>query len=104
MCIDDRNLVPKQQKGCCRGSKGCKYQLLISKAIFQEYKSRKKNVFMAQINYHMSYWKTSMCLHTEGKLIETEDLETQRGIFQGDTLSPLPFCSSLMPLTEQLNN
>jgi hypothetical protein len=45
-----------------------------------------------------------MCLHTEGKIIETKDLETQHGIFQGDSLSPLPFCVSLMRLKEQLNN
>jgi hypothetical protein len=41
---DDRNLIPKEKKGCCRGSKGCKDQLLIAKAILQECKSRKKNV------------------------------------------------------------
>jgi len=31
--MDDENLMPKQQKWCCSGSKGCKDQLLISKAI-----------------------------------------------------------------------
>ena len=40
--MDDANLIPKEQKGCCRGSKGCKDQLLISKAILQEYKCTKK--------------------------------------------------------------
>ena len=39
--MDDENLVPKEQKGCCRGSKGCNDQLLISKAILQECKCRK---------------------------------------------------------------
>jgi len=29
--MDDENLMPKGQKGCCSGSKGCKDQLLISK-------------------------------------------------------------------------
>jgi len=41
--MQDENLMPKEQKGCCRGSKGCKDQLLISKAILQECKRRKKN-------------------------------------------------------------
>ena len=40
--IDDENLIPKERKGCYRGSKGCKDQLLISKAILQECKRRKK--------------------------------------------------------------
>jgi len=40
--MDDENLIPKEQKGCCRGSKGCKNQLLISKAILQECKCKKK--------------------------------------------------------------
>jgi hypothetical protein len=40
MC--DENLIPKEQKGCYRGSKGYKDQRLISKAILQECKRRKK--------------------------------------------------------------
>ena len=32
----------------------------------------------------MTSWKTRMCLHAENKLIETEDIKIQRGIFQGD--------------------
>ena len=46
----------------------------------------------------LSYWKTTMHLHTEGKIIDTEDLEIQCGIFQGDSLSLLLFCISLIPL------
>jgi hypothetical protein len=69
-----------------------------------------------------------MCLQAENKLIETEDIkitvwDISRGLtvttailhfkgthchhchsaFQGDSLSPLPFCIRLIPLTEQLN-
>jgi len=44
-----------------------------------------------------------MHLNTENKLIETEDIKIQRGIFQEDSLSPLLFCICLIPLTEQLN-
>ena len=29
----------------------------------------------------MTYWKTYMCLHAENKLIETEDIKIQCGIF-----------------------
>jgi hypothetical protein len=51
----------------------------------------------------MSHWRTRMRLHTENKLIETEDIDIQCGIYQGDSLSPLLFCICLIPLTEQLN-
>jgi ribosomal protein S15P/S13E len=51
----------------------------------------------------ISYWRTRISVHTENKLIETEEVEIQCGIFQGDSLSPLLFCISLITLTEQLN-
>jgi len=41
--MDDENLMPKEQKGCCSGSKGCKDQLL--KAILQEFNAGKKCVW-----------------------------------------------------------
>jgi len=37
--------MPEEQKGCCSGSKGCKDQLTIPKAIIQECKRRKKIVY-----------------------------------------------------------
>ena len=53
--VDDENLIPKEQKGCYRGSKECKGQLLISKAILQECKGRKKNLSMAWIDYQKAF-------------------------------------------------
>jgi len=44
-----------------------------------------------------------MHLHTENRLIKTEGIKIQYGIFQGDSLLPLLFCICLIPLTEQLN-
>ena len=120
--MDNENLLPKEQKGCSSGTKGCKDQLLISKAILRECKSRKKSLSMAWIVYQkafdrvthswiiksleiiglnnkviaftkktMTYWKTRMRLHAENKLIETENIKIQCGIFQEDSLSPLLF-------------
>jgi hypothetical protein len=51
----------------------------------------------------MPHWKTRMCLHAERKLIQTEDIKIECGIFQGDSLSPLLFCICLIPLTQQLD-
>jgi hypothetical protein len=42
--MDNENVLTKEQKGCCSGTRGCKDQLLISKVIPQECKSRKKKV------------------------------------------------------------
>jgi hypothetical protein len=39
----------------------------------------------------MSRWRTRMRVHTENKLIETEELEIQCGMFQRDALSRLLF-------------
>jgi hypothetical protein len=44
-----------------------------------------------------------MRVHTANKLIEREEIEIQRGIFQGHSLSALLICICLIPLTEQLN-
>jgi len=40
--MGDENLMQKEQKGCYSRSKGCKDQLIISKAIPQECKRKKK--------------------------------------------------------------
>jgi len=53
--MEDENLMPKDQKGCCRRPKGCKDQLLISKAILQECKCKKKNLCMAWIVYQKAF-------------------------------------------------
>ena len=106
--VDDEKPMQKEQKGCCRGSKGCKDQLLMLKVILQESKNRKKLLCMAWTSFQkaldsvphswvvksleliricnktkrtVSYWRTSMHLHTEEKLVETEDTEVQCGMF-----------------------
>jgi hypothetical protein len=110
----------------------CKDQLLISAEILQKWKAEWKicvwhvliirklltgchtdkfleliginNKIISFTKKFMSYWRISMCLHTETKLIEREYIEIQCGIFQGDSLSPLQICISLIPFTEQLNS
>ena len=51
----------------------------------------------------MTTWKTRMRLQTENKVLETEDIKIQCGLFQGDSLSPLLFCICLIPLPGHLN-
>ena len=52
----------------------------------------------------MSKWRTRLFLsHNEG-VGESHAIKIKRGIFQGDSLSPLLFCISLIPLSNELNN
>jgi hypothetical protein len=53
--VDGNNLIPKEQKGCRSGTKGCKDQLLLSKAILQECKCRKKILSMAWFDYQKAF-------------------------------------------------
>ena len=56
-------------------------------------------VLITFIEESMSQWKTNMTLvHKEG-VLETGPIRIKRGIFQGDSLSPLLFTMSLNPLS-----
>ena len=53
--LEENNLLPVEQKGCRKGSYGCKDQLLINKAILEEVKSRKKNLSTAWVDYKKAF-------------------------------------------------
>ena len=50
------------------------------------------------IEASMRQWKTNMVLVHESGVLETGPISIKRGIFQGDSLSPLLFTMSLNPL------
>ena len=121
--------IPWEQKGCSRGSRGSKHHLLIDKAVMSDSRSRKTNLAMGWIDYKKAYdmvphsWISEVLellkVSNNVKLliqnsmemwntrIESDntvlgEVEIKRGIFQGDSLSPLLFVMTLIPLTLML--
>ena len=55
------------------------------------------------LKVNMSVWETALNLiHQYGNL-KSKPIKINSGIFQGDSLSPLLFCLSVIPLSKELN-
>ena len=60
-------------------------------------------VLIEFIEQSMNHWKTNMTLVNKEGVLETGPIRIKRGIFEGDSLSPLLFSMSLNPLSIELN-
>lgn len=56
------------------------------------------------LKFMMDTWRTRLRVTQNFTSYETEPVYIRRGIFQGDSLSPLWFCLSLNPLSNMLND
>ena len=56
------------------------------------------------IKHLMPLWKTRFTITSGETRVRTELVSFKRGVFQGDSLSPLLFCISLLPLSIALKN
>ena len=53
--LEREKILPEEQKGCKRGSRGTKDQLLIDKTVLKDCKKRHTNLSMAWIDYRKAY-------------------------------------------------
>ena len=119
------DLFPDEQKGFCKRSRGTAGLLYIDQHILNVSKTRRKKLAMAWIDYKKAYdmvphswiinslkiykislevtnfidkimktWRVK--LTARGRSLPEEKI--QRGIFQGDSQSPLLFITAIMPL------
>ena len=123
--LERSNLLPDEQRGCRKRARGSKDQLLIDRMVYRNCKKRQVGLAMGWIDYKkaydmvphswirkcmemfgvagnmqrflsksMDYWQTD--LRSGG--INLGNVKVKRGIFQGDSLSPLLFVLILIPL------
>jgi hypothetical protein len=53
--LEEQSLLPAEQKGCHPGIEGCKDQLRISKAIYEDCRRRNKNLSIAWTDYPKAF-------------------------------------------------
>ena len=119
-------MLPEEQKGCRKGSRGTNDLLYIDRAVIKEVKSRNKNLAVVWIDYKKAcdmvphLWIIE-CLDLFGvaeniktlfvnsmekwKVMlcsgnsELGEVEIKGGVFEGDSLSPIVFVLALIPLS-----
>ena len=127
--LENSSIIPTEQKGCKRNSRGTKDQLLIDKMVLKNCKKRLTNLCISWIDYKKAYdmiphswlikcmeifnlaensinllknsmknWRVNLKCGEE--LLGNVDIK--RGIFQGDSLSPILFVLALIPLSAVL--
>jgi hypothetical protein len=52
----------------------------------------------------MTFWRTTLNLSINNTKLKSEPIQIKRGIYQGDSLSPLSFCLVINPLINLLNS
>ena len=123
--LDQEKWLREEQKRCRKGSTGTNALLYIDRAVIKEVKSRSKNLATVWIYYKkasdivphswiiecldlfgvaeniksllvnsMEQWRLILCSGNSG----LGEVEVKRGIFQGDSLSPLMFVLALISL------
>ena len=124
--LDQLKLLPEEQKRCRKRSRGTNDVLYIDRAVIREVKSRKEKLAMAWIDYKKAFnmlphlwikecldlfgvaeniktllvnsmekWRVMLCVGNS----ELGEVDIKQGFYQGDSLSPLVFVLTLIPLS-----
>ncbi|KAI5731448.1 hypothetical protein M8J77_010139 [Diaphorina citri] len=147
--IEKEKIMTEEQKGCKKGAKGCKEQLIIDSVILKHAQNKNRNLSCCYVDYQKAYdsvphawllkvlelykvhpkiikllgnlmntWRTAIHLQIENQTEQnnkrpgkeqhittnaTPIIQITRGIFQGDSLSPIWFCLALNPLSKLLS-
>ena len=130
--IHAEELLPTEQKALRRGRRGCLDAIVINGAVAGEARHYERDLSMAWVDFKKAYdmvphrwlkrilkatkirrgvrkavtrlvplWETTLTVETTEKK-ESFPICFRRGLFQGDSLSPLLFCLSIAPLSHQL--
>ena len=123
--LESEKIFPDEQKGCRKNSRGTKDQLMIDKKVMKNCKRRLKNLCVTFVDYKKAYDMVPYCwilvcirmfkladnilnLIEKSIISWTVDLKSgvemfgqvkiKRGIFQGDSLSPILSLLTMIPL------
>ena len=128
----DWGYLPPEQRAIRRGRRGCLDALIIDSMVTREAVVRRRDLSVAWIDYQKTFdrvphewiswmlssmkapfsiqytlgnlrkkWSSVFSVGVERESVKTE-LEYRRGLFQGDSLSPLLFCLSIAPISKAL--
>ncbi len=129
--VEAKRILPAEQKALRKGRRGCLDALVVDAAVAGETKLRRRDLSMGWVDYKKAFdmvphpwlkqvlkairtprevrkpigrliplWKTIITVSTDEGL-RTIPINLKRGVFQGDSLSPLLFCLSVAPLSHE---
>ena len=130
--VNAAGVLPRYQRALLRGHRGCQDALLVDQMVTEDARVRKQGLSVGWIDYTKAYdrvphgwirtvlrtikapkmvtrtikkltplWVTTFEAATSDQQIEF-DVQLGRGLFQGDSLSPLLFCLCITPITSML--
>ena len=130
--VKEKGLLPSEQKALRKGQRGCLDAHTIDASIIHEAKVARRSLSVGWVDYRKAFdmiphkwvksmlktlrvprnvrqiirklmpkWSTNLEIATTKGKVEVP-VTFRRGLFQGDSLSPLIFCLSIAPLSSEL--